>query len=237
MLTEDANRKSIPLWERYLAFEFEMGDLQTALRLEKRAREALGDSGGAGKAVQLLLLRYEFLDIWPCSADERQYLQYIMGRGPPPPGYERKRGTASETGDAAAKQDAANVTFSGMPKGRDSADPYNRPLTAVVANFLNSLPPPQLLDGPMPDVDVVVEAFLNTDLTPAAVQQILLAEGVIPAGNGQAGSGSTPDRPGVKRELDADEDDDGIGQGTAPVRDIFRMRVKQRARVGTAADG
>jgi cleavage stimulation factor subunit 3 len=38
VLTEDANRKSVLLWERYLAFEFEMGDLQSALRLEKRAR-------------------------------------------------------------------------------------------------------------------------------------------------------------------------------------------------------
>jgi hypothetical protein len=41
VLTEDANRKSVLLWERYLAFEFEMGDLQSALRLEKRARCAL----------------------------------------------------------------------------------------------------------------------------------------------------------------------------------------------------
>lgn len=38
VLTEEANRKSVLLWERYLQFEFEMGDLQSALRLEKRAR-------------------------------------------------------------------------------------------------------------------------------------------------------------------------------------------------------
>jgi hypothetical protein len=109
VLTEEANRKSSLLWEHYLAFEFEMGDLQSALRLEKRAREALGDTlsgaggggggggatpapaaaGGSARNMQLLLLRYQFGGAAPCPPAQRQYLEYILGRGAAPAGFAR----------------------------------------------------------------------------------------------------------------------------------------------------
>jgi len=108
VLTEDTNRKSTKLWEHYLAFEFEMGDLQTALRLEKRAREALGEAPGApagggasARNIQLLLLRYQFNESLPCPPGQRLYLEYLMGRGPPPPGFEKQQ-RPSRTGSAAA---------------------------------------------------------------------------------------------------------------------------------------
>lgn len=110
VLTEEANRKSAALWEHYLAFEFEMGDLQSALRLEKRAREALGDATGApagagasARNIQLLLLRYQFGDSCPCPPGQKQYLEYLMGKGPPPPGFERQpRSSKGGSGPAGA---------------------------------------------------------------------------------------------------------------------------------------
>lgn len=110
VLTEDKNRKSTKLWEHYLAFEFEMGDLQAALRLEKRAREALGEApgvpaggGSSARNIQLLLLRYKFNDIFPCPSGQRDYLEFLMGRGPPPPGFEKQQKNSKNHSTAAAE--------------------------------------------------------------------------------------------------------------------------------------
>lgn len=112
VLTEETNRKSTKLWEHYLAFEFEMGDLQTALRLEKRAREALGEAPGApagggasARNIQLLLLRYQFNESLPCPPGQRVYLEYLMGRGPPPAGFEKPQRPSRTGSNAAAASD------------------------------------------------------------------------------------------------------------------------------------
>ncbi len=285
MLTEDANRRSQPLWERYLSFEFETGDLQSALRLEKRAREALGEGGsssaGTGsstpagpgsstaRSMAMLLLRYEFDDTWPCDVSQRPYLAYVAGKGPAPPGYERRkgdigdegpRGRGSERGGpVGASPGAEPVTFGG---DADPTNPYNRPLPRIVEDFLDRLPPPQYLDGPLPDIDAVVEAFYRTDLTSEGIRAALVSGepsgvGPAPGGLGPRGSparnggpeggmgggsglGYTPPRGadggvlGVKRDLEGDDDED---MGRGPVRDVYRMRVKQRARIGAGGEG
>jgi hypothetical protein len=112
VLIEDTNRKSTKLWEHYLAFEFEMGDLQTALRLEKRAREALGEAPGApagggasARNIQLLLLRYQFNESLPCPPGQRVYLEYLMGRGPAPAGFEKPQRPSRTGSNAAAASD------------------------------------------------------------------------------------------------------------------------------------
>jgi hypothetical protein len=109
VLTEETNRKSTKLWEHYLGFEFEMGDLQTALRLEKRAREALGEAPGApagggasARNIQLLLLRYQFNQSLPCPPGQRGYLEYLTGKGPAPPGFEKQQ-RPSRSDSAAAE--------------------------------------------------------------------------------------------------------------------------------------
>lgn len=119
VLTEDANRKSTALWQHYLAFEFEMGDLQSALRLEKRAREALGEappaagmpaaSAGSARNMQLLLLRYQFGDAMPCPPEQQQYLQYLAGKGQPPAGFERApRGSTGSKASGGGYADAGD---------------------------------------------------------------------------------------------------------------------------------
>ena len=86
----------------------------------------------------------------------------------------------------------------------------------------------------MPDVAVLVDAFITTDFDSPAVRQALLvdaaAEALAPAGGGGGAGGPR----GAKRELD-DGGDGGIG-GAGGVgggaRDAYRMRLKQRARMG-----
>jgi hypothetical protein len=265
-LTEEPNRRSAPLWERYLALEWDLGDATTALRLEKRAREALGVDGGGGGGgggggaakglqLQMLLLRYECLDLLPVPPAQRQYVQYLIGKGPPPPGFDRAAGRAGAAAAAGGAAPGAAGAGAGTPApqqqqhagpgpgpgagpGPGGAGPGGRPgaggtpvgglisgvLPWAVEEFLNRLPPPQLLDGPMPDVSVLVDAFINTDFDSPAVRQALLTDAAAAAAGGPRG---------LKREL---EDDDDGGRGGGPgapgggPRDMYRMRVKQRAR-------
>ncbi|WIA36938.1 hypothetical protein OEZ86_008179 [Tetradesmus obliquus] len=220
VLTEDANRKSVLLWERYLAFEFEMGDLQSALRLEKRAREALGElsgapGAGAARNIQLLLLRYQFLDSYACPPGQQQYLLHLMGKGPAPPGFERQRrgGAAGSEGGDGAGQDDRNAGRGGdgwspaVPGERDMRGGTGPPsaLPPLLDRFLSMLPAPEYLDGPVPDLNLVLDTLL----------------GMPDDEHGGVAGG------GVKRELEGDEHDMGGGPG----RDIFRMRAKQRARL------
>ena len=232
VLNEDANRKSAQLWERYLAFEFEMGDLSSALTLEKRAREALGEAGSSssaassGRNMHLLLLRYQFGDVWPCTGDQKQYLQYIMGKGPPPAGYERRRASKADDGGDSAAAAAAGPAAGGsggggaaagdgssrrqMENGGDAGLGHN---PGALLRFIEMLPEAPLLDGPLPNLDIMFDAMQLADQMDG--QDAFLGGA------------------GMKREFEGDDDNEGMGQGHGVARDMYRMRAKQRARVGS----
>lgn len=183
-------------------------------------REALGElsgapGAGAARNIQLLLLRYQFLDSYACPPGQQQYLLHLMGKGPAPPGFERQRrgGAAGSEGGDGAGQDDRNAGRGGdgwspaVPGERDMRGGAGPPsaLPPLLDRFLSMLPAPEYLDGPVPDLNLVVDTLL----------------GMPDDEHGGAVGG------GVKRELEGDEHDMGGGPG----RDIFRMRAKQRARL------
>jgi cleavage stimulation factor subunit 3 len=224
VLAEEANRKSQPLWERYLAFEFEFGDLPSALRLEKRARESLGELPGAGgasiRSTQLLLLRYEEQGMWPVAPQLRQHLQQLVGRGPGggsgwnagSAGLDGRRGSKDDVAAAAAGVNGAlGSSGSGglADVGVTVQDLLAGKYPPALQRFVEMLPNLAVLDGPMPNIDVMLDAIINL-------------EGV--------GGG------GVKREHEGDDDEEAaaaLGMGGMH-RDAYRARVKQRARMGSA---
>lgn len=64
--------ESAEVWNRFLAFEQTYGDLASTLKVEQRRKEALSQAGDDGALVaepslQRLIIRYRFLDLWPCS--------------------------------------------------------------------------------------------------------------------------------------------------------------------------
>lgn len=218
VLAEETNRKSQPLWERYLAFEFEMGDLPSALRLEKRARESLGELPGAGgasiRSTQLLLLRYEEQGIWPVAPQLRQHLQQLVGRSPAgsswssgSAGLDGRRGSKDDATAAAAAAGANGALADG---GVTVQDLLAGRYPVALQRLVDMLPNLAALDGPMPNIDVMLDALINME--------------------GMGGGG-------VKREHEGDEDEEAaaaaLGMGGMH-RDAYRARVKQRARMGSA---
>lgn len=185
-------------------------------------REALGElsganagaGAGAARNIQLLLLRYQFLDTWACTPGQQQYLMYLLGKAPAPQGFEKqRRGTGGPGGEAGDGRDGSTARdredrgagwspgHQGDRDGRGGASV----LPPLLGRFLESLPKEQFLDGPLPDLNLVVDTLYGMDEDDNT--------------GGYTGVG-------VKRELDGDEHDMG-----GPGRDIFRMRAKQRARM------
>lgn len=63
------------VWARFLAFESNIGDLASILKVERRRFAAFKDEY-EGKETALLVDRYKFMDLYPCSSSELKALGY-----------------------------------------------------------------------------------------------------------------------------------------------------------------
>uniref|UniRef100_F1KXJ8 Cleavage stimulation factor subunit 3 n=1 Tax=Ascaris suum TaxID=6253 RepID=F1KXJ8_ASCSU len=67
--------KSLEIWDRYLEFESEVGDLSSILKVDQRRREALKEQYGDMQTL-LLIDRYKFLNLVPCTGDQLKLMGY-----------------------------------------------------------------------------------------------------------------------------------------------------------------
>lgn len=67
------------IWARFLGFESNIGDLASILKVERRRFTAFKDEY-EGKETALLVDRYKFMDLYPCSASELKALGYKVCR-------------------------------------------------------------------------------------------------------------------------------------------------------------
>ena len=59
------------IWNRFLEFESNIGDLQSIVKVERRRSEVLSKiKQFEGKETAQLVDRYRFLDLYPCTAAE-----------------------------------------------------------------------------------------------------------------------------------------------------------------------
>lgn len=68
------------VWARFLSFESNIGDLASILKVERRRFSAFRDEY-EGKETALLVDRYKFMDLYPCSASELKALGYKVTDG------------------------------------------------------------------------------------------------------------------------------------------------------------
>ncbi|XP_017952817.1 cleavage stimulation factor subunit 3-like isoform X1 [Xenopus tropicalis] len=67
--------KSGEIWARFLALESNIGDVASILKVGKRRHTAFKE-GYEGKETALLVDRYTFMDLYPCSTSELKALGY-----------------------------------------------------------------------------------------------------------------------------------------------------------------
>uniref|UniRef100_H2YS43 Suppressor of forked domain-containing protein n=1 Tax=Ciona savignyi TaxID=51511 RepID=H2YS43_CIOSA len=73
--TSLSSDKSGTIWDKYLEFECNVGDLSSLLKVESRRQDAF-KSEYEGKSTCLLIDRYRFLDLYPCPTDILRALGY-----------------------------------------------------------------------------------------------------------------------------------------------------------------
>lgn len=212
-----------PLWDAYVAFEYENGDLSSVQAVERRRSEALAGCLTTNDQISLLLDKYRYLDLVPCSVEQSAHFQRLLGRQPA--SQQSGAGPRGEAGGRSPRSQPASSPVRGAAGNwQQQQQPIDimKQMPAALGNFINSLPPPQMYDGPPTDVDLVMSALMAWDGVAAAEPAAL--------GGPMA---QAPGAAGTKRKGAEDGHEEGRGAypGAQPF-DVFRARRKRAGRMG-----
>ncbi|KAL5010433.1 hypothetical protein ScPMuIL_012738 [Solemya velum] len=201
--------KSIEIWSRFLAFESQVGDLASILKVEKRRGQAIEKvQEFEGKETALLIDRYKYMQLFPCTQMELNHWDtiqdYIVARF--------------------ISQDYIVATGAHIVPG----GVFPPPPTA--SNLMTVLPPPQCFAGPfvqidkfiakmkdlvLPDGPVVENGDMNFKIDPGTQYSIDIALG-------------RKRRITSGENMDSDEEMSDIT--VPPAHDIYRSRQQKRAK-------
>ncbi|GFR46914.1 hypothetical protein Agub_g8561 [Astrephomene gubernaculifera] len=208
LLADEVNARCVALWQRYLAFEGMSGDLASVLEVERQAAAALRGEEAEQLRAALPLIRRDFTYLRAPSD-----LRRILGLPTAPSeaaGGLAAAGTAAAGGGALGGPPGSSIrppsayTHSGGAAGAQEPQPLKQ-LPPQLGLFINSLPPPQAVEGIVPDVDQVIGALLHMDLTAGAVLQVCLdlEAGKTLGGGGPQGGMEQPPYPHPQHMQDA----------------------------------
>ncbi|CAI7991638.1 Cleavage stimulation factor subunit 3 [Geodia barretti] len=222
--------KTKEVWDKYVEFESNVGDLASLLKVEKkRAASMRGNSKmdpSQCREALLLVDRYSYLGLIPCSETELKVMEHPCAAKvdlEPASGSSglqstRAKDTIAETslsGNISRPDTSHMLPFrpsatSGV--GMNAVPGGHFPLPSEVAYLMSRIPPPQCFNGPFVNLNELVHLIKTSDLPSS------LAPG-------------PPDRPGKKRRAEGrDDSDDETQSSTAPpTNDIYRARQQKRA--------
>ncbi|KAK7386654.1 hypothetical protein VNO78_26988 [Psophocarpus tetragonolobus] len=274
--------ESVEVWKKFTQFEQTYGDLASMLKVEQRRKEALaGAEDGAAaleSSLQDIVSRYSFMDLWPCSSNDLDHLarQEWLAKN-----INKKveksilpNGTLlDKTSMASISTMSSKVVYPDTSKmviydpkhppgaGANAFDEILKATPPALVGFLANLP---AVEGPTPNVDIVLSICLHSDLPigqsgkagiPTQVQsgkagnQSQLPAGPAPATSELSGSSKSHPVPssvslkptsnrqyGKRKEPDRQEEDDTTTVQSQPLpRDAFRIRQYQKARASSAS--
>ncbi|TVU34518.1 hypothetical protein EJB05_16353 [Eragrostis curvula] len=276
--------KSIEVWKRFVQFEQTYGDLSSMLKVEQRRKEALSRTSEDNTLSALentlydVVSRYSYMDLWPCSSKELDYLarqewlaknnvksvdklstrsgSSMLDKGSV--GLSASARFLSQSAKVVRPETSQMVIYDPRQmKGPEFSASAPSGYTKEVEEILKMLPPSTMsfiknlpaIEGPSPDIDVVLSVLLQSTL-PAAQNAGKAGatsdlSGVGKSGLNQNGSVHRPPRDGqssrrkdTQRQGGKEEEDAAAAQSQAALpRDIFRLRQIQRSRGGLVAAG
>nr|SVE82378.1 EOG090X026K [Daphnia magna]SVE82946.1 EOG090X026K [Daphnia magna] len=245
---------SLEIWNRFLEFESSIGDLSSVVKVEKRRNAVLDKLKELeGKETALLIDRYRFGTLFPCSTADLRALGYYEV-AELSSSQSAKNLLAREEENRKQNTEAADVTmykpdFSQMvpfkPKiqwtpGEHIAPGGGFPLPPAASQLCGMLPPPHCFHGPFVVVDPVMELIkhLNISETSSLLANTTdnaklfdMARSVhwLPKDAGV-------DRPQKKRGMGEESEDEepiatsGSQQSGPPLNDIYRKRQQKRVK-------
>ncbi|XP_012568164.1 cleavage stimulation factor subunit 77 isoform X2 [Cicer arietinum] len=266
--------ESVEVWKRFTQFEQTYGDLASMLKVEQRRKEALSGTGEDATAalessLQDVVSRYSFMDLWPCSSNDLDHLsrQEWLAKN-----INKKvekslvlNGTTfiDKGSIASISTISSKVVYPDTSKmvvydpkhnpgaGTNAFDEILKATPPALVAFLANLP---AVEGPTPNVDIVLSICLQSDLPiggKTGIPSQLPVGAAAPATSELSGSSKSHSHPvqtglshkptnrqqyGKRKELDRQEDDDTTTVQSQPLpRDAFRIRQYQKARAGSTS--
>uniref|UniRef100_UPI00358F54D8 cleavage stimulation factor subunit 3 isoform X2 n=1 Tax=Myxine glutinosa TaxID=7769 RepID=UPI00358F54D8 len=242
--------KSGEIWARFLAFESAVGDLASVLKVERRRFAAFRSEFG-GCETALLVDRYIFMDLLPCSPAELAALGYrevgrTKGRLVPDPitispahaHTSRDEGKKPEYPKPNTRQMVPFQPRHMTPPGMHPIPGGVFPVPGAAISLLKLLPPPICFHGPFVHVDKLLELFRDCKLPQLerAVELITAShEAELAAaiergedGRPRADIGELGPRLGKRGfRVESEDEDRGV---LPPSADIYRVRQQKKAR-------
>ncbi|QDZ18599.1 Suf domain-containing protein [Chloropicon primus] len=203
------------IWSEFLKFEYQCGDLQSTLALEKRRKEALVEmmDDAAAEELQkhpqfnigLLLLRYNVSNMLPCSEATLRHLQALNVQEAFYDLPKVSREEAKPTQSAPPQDSNGKTGADGLPN--------------VISELISKLPPRHRMSGPLPtheEVDSVIQVVSSLDFK--ALKAAQAAQG---SGGRKRGAAAMDDRRSNRgRKSDA--------TNMPPKYDVYRMRQQRQ---------
>ncbi|XP_025943510.1 cleavage stimulation factor subunit 3 isoform X3 [Apteryx rowi] len=238
--------KSGEIWARFLAFESNIGDLASILKVEKRRFTAFKEEY-EGKETALLVDRYKFMDLYPCSASELKALGYkdvsrakLAAIIPDPvvapsivPVLKDEVDRKPEYPKPDTQQMIPFQPRHLAPPGLHPVPGGVFPVPPAAVVLMKLLPPPVCFQGPFVQVDELMEIFRRCKLPETVDEAVRIITGGLPEitveGNGPVENNAMLNK-AVKRPNEDSDDDEEKGSVVPPVHDIYRARQQKRIR-------
>ncbi|XP_044577803.1 protein suppressor of forked isoform X2 [Cotesia glomerata] len=237
--------KSVDIWNRFLEFESNIGDLASIVKVEKRRSAVLEKlKEFEGKETAQLVDRYKFLDLYPCSTMELKSIGYHVGNlGRNNIGGSLQRSQDNEEVIAALPRPDISQMIPFKPKvhavpGEHPVPGGAFPLPPAAAQLCTLLPPPGCFRGPFVAVDLLMDVFSRIQLPEQAPLPVAdngcdtklfdLAKSVhwiVDESND--GLGISTKRRRTRIGADDSEDED---LPPPPANDIYRQRQQKRVK-------
>lgn len=168
--------KSVEIWNRFLEFESNIGDLSSILKVEKRRAAAIEKlKEFEGKETALLVDRYRFMDLYPCTPQELKCLGYrevtrlpVAASAPASKREVREESAADQQSVVYPRPDTGQmIPFKPkqiVPTGAHLVAGGVFPPPPAASELMMRLPPPTCFMGPFVAVDDMLELFKNLNL-------------------------------------------------------------------------
>ncbi|XP_076344478.1 cleavage stimulation factor subunit su(f) isoform X2 [Tachypleus tridentatus] len=247
------SEKSVEIWNRFLEFESNIGDLASILKVEKR-RAAVIDKlkEFEEKETALLVDRYKFLDLLPCTYSELKAIGYRElakqhAVSLPTLNSSVRENAQEEEEETDVKPNYPRPDTNQMipfkprqiiPTGAHPVPGGIFPPPPVASVLMTYLPPPTCFHGPFVAVDELMTLFKNCSIpdepfkglqNDISKEGIKLFEYVLSTGaNSLSGEGAKKRKnPGDPNAEESDEEDSNLAP---PIKDIYRSRQQKRVK-------
>ncbi|XP_028414196.1 cleavage stimulation factor subunit 3-like isoform X2 [Dendronephthya gigantea] len=240
VLSNLPKEKSSEIYTKFLDFEANCGDLTSYMKVEKRKLSMFNEELESRETV-LLVDRYKYLDLFPCSKTELAVIGYnaqeVVVSNQATAYFQNKELLPDEAITLGSKYPMPDLKqmmpFKPVPRGTPGVHHLPGgvfPVPPAAAHLISLMPPPVCFQGPFVMVDELLKMIADCHLQKP--QTTSLPEGSVNGGVKEEGTTKDSDARGKKRPLNANsndnDSDDDEKRVAPPVNDIYRLRQQKR---------